>query len=460
MRYLPHTKEDIERMLAVIGVDSLEHLFESIPAAHRFVDALPLPAALSEPELLDHLVRLGAKNKPATRENSQIVFAGAGLYHHHIPAAVDALSLRGEFATAYTPYQPELSQGTLMAIFEFQTMVAELYGTEFANASMYDGASATAEAMLMARRLTKRPSVAFSAGVHPEYQEVCRTYAAGIDAHGISSVILPLDENGNTDLQKAPELLPDNLACIIVQTPNFFGIVEDVAPLAELAHRKGALLVAVNTEPLACALMQPPGQRGADIVAGDGSSLATTPTLGGPGVGLFGASGKKALRAMPGRLAGQTVDADGRPGYVLTLSTREQHIRRDKATSNICTNHGLYALRFAIHLSLLGKRGLRELAQQNLAKAHYAKEAIAALDGFSLRYRGPIFNELAVRCPADAQTIVEKAAALGVMPGVALGRFDDAMRDTLLLAVTEMHTKDDIERLAAALARVAKEAAQ
>ena len=457
MRYLPHTPEDVTRMLRVIGVESVAKLFDVIPEGLRHHGELDLPRALSEPELLDLLQELGARNRPAMRQNGHLVFAGAGIYRHHIPAAVDALSLRGEFATAYTPYQPEVSQGTLMAIYEFQTMVCELYGTEVANASMYDGASATAEAMLMARRLTRRKRTLLCGGLHPEYRETCTTYAAGLDPESDETIqIVPQGADGRVDLSALRAAMTDDVASIIVQTPNFFGLIEDLAPLAELAHEAGALLVAINNEPVALALVEAPGAQGADIVAGDGTGLATLPTLGGPGVGLFGTNGKKALRALPGRLVGETVDTVGRRGYVLTLSTREQHIRRDKATSNICTNHGLYALRFAIHLALLGPTGLKRLAELNLAKAHYARERLAALDGFALRFDGPMFNELTLRVPnGDAAALISAAGRRGITPGVALGRFDAALADTLLIAVTETHSKDDIDQLASVLAEAA-----
>ncbi|MCK5799854.1 MAG: aminomethyl-transferring glycine dehydrogenase subunit GcvPA, partial [Deltaproteobacteria bacterium] len=332
MRYLPHTQDDVERMLRVIGVDTISDLFDVIPEAAR-AQGLDLPPALSEPELLDALQSLGAQNRPASRQSGRLVFLGGGVNHHHIPAAVDALSLRGEFATAYTPYQPELAQGTLMGIFEFQTMVSELLGTEFANASMYDGASATAEAMLMARRLTRRSKTLILGGLHPEYREVCQTYAAGLADDDNPIEIIPCDASGHTDLAALAAALTDDVAGVIAQTPNFFGIVEDLEPIAEIAHGAGSLLVGVNAETVALGLLRPPSDMGADIVAGDGGGLCTFPSLGGPGVGLLGANGKKALRAMPGRLVGETVDHEGRPGYVLTLATREQHIRRGKATS-------------------------------------------------------------------------------------------------------------------------------
>lgn len=451
MRYLPHTSAEIERMLETIGASSIDALFESIPDDARFKGELRLPPSLSEAELMRRLAELGAENRPAGPDH--LVFVGAGLHRHHIPSAVDALSLRGEFATAYTPYQPELSQGTLMAIFEFQTMVCELFGTDHANASMYDGASAAAEAMLMARRLTKRDASLLCDGVHPEYVGTCRTYSAGLGDPQQAVRGVPVDASGATDLEQLRGQLDESIACVIVQSPNFYGIVEDLAPVCEVAHEVGALVVAACAEPVALALAQAPGKLGADIVIGEGGGLAGPPMLGGPGVGLFGANGKKALRAMPGRLVGETADGAGNPGYVLTLATREQHIRRERATSNICTNHGLYALRFAIHLALLGQRGLRELAELNLAKTYYARELVAGLDGYELAFSGPTFNELTLRVSSgDASQVVERAASEGIVAGVPLGRFDGDKRDLLLVGFDESHRRHDIDRWAAALA--------
>ncbi len=444
-------------MLRVIGVSSVEELFSVIPEDQRFTGDLPLPAPLSEGELMRHLQELGANNRPAGPGN--LVFAGAGVHPHAVPVTVDHLSLRSEFYTAYTPYQPEVSQGTLLAIFEYQTMVCELFGMEFSNASMYDGATATIEAILMARRLTKkRRRAVLCGGLHPEHAATCRTYLAGLGPLDEQLTTVPLTELGGTDLDALEAALDSDVAAVVVQSPNFLGQLQDLGPVCELAHAAGALVVAVCTEPLAMALTRSPGEAGADIAVGEGIGLAGPPSLGGPGLGMLAARGKKAMRAMPGRLVGQTVDSEGRPGFVLTLSTREQHIRREKATSNICTNHGLMALRFAIHLSLLGKGGFQRLARINLAKARYTRERLSSLAAYSVRHDGPAFNEICLRVRGgNATAIVRAAAAKGVVPGVSLGRFSTELADTLLVSVNESHTKQDIETLALTLAKVGQE---
>ncbi len=437
-------------MLQRIGVDSVEQLFTSIPEELRLKGGLDLPPPLCEAELLDHLQSMGAKNKAAGAET--LVFAGAGLHGHHIPAAVDTLSGRSEFYTAYTPYQPEQSQGTLLAIFEFQTMVAELLQMTMANASMYDGASATAEALLMAQRLTKRKTCILTSSLHPEYIQTCATYIAGLKHSGVTNKTCPQTAQGQVDLEALSSMLDDSIAAVVVQSPNIFGVIEDLGPICEAAHAVGALVISVCAEPLALALMRPPGAVGVDIAVGEGIGLSGPISLGGPGLGLFAIKNPKHVRSIPGRLVGQTEDSTGRTGYVLTLSTREQHIRREKAMSNICTNHGLMALRFAINLSLLGKTGFTELAQLNLAKAAYARQVLCALDGFSPAFDAPFFNELALKVPGgDAEALVKKSSARGIVPGVALGRFYPEHRDTLLVYVNESHSKENILQLAESL---------
>jgi glycine dehydrogenase subunit 1 len=356
-----------------------------------------------------------------------------------------------EFLTAYTPYQAEISQGTLQAVFEFQTIVCELFGLEVANASMYDGATAAAEALLMARRLKRRDRFVVSEGVHPEYLETCETFLSGLaDAE---LVRVPLGPDGRTDAQAVKAALSEApSACLLVQSPNFFGVVDDLAPLAGLAHDADALAVAVVTEMVSLSVLQPPGACGFDIAVGEGVGFAVPLSLGGPGVGLFAARDRY-KRQMPGRLIGETVDAGGVRGFVMTLATREQHIRREKATSNICTNQALIALCFTIQCGLLGKSGFAKLARLNYARAQYARAAISALPGYALRYEAPCFNEFAVRVPGgDAAALATDLAGDGILPGVALGRFDPAWKDTLLVSVTELHRREDIDRLVAALA--------
>jgi glycine dehydrogenase subunit 1 len=433
-------------MLKVIGAPSLEALFAHIPPELRASRPLELGPPLDEAALIAHLGELGAASRPAS---ASLSFLGGGLTPHHVPTAVDAMLGRAEWYTSYTPYQPEISQGTLQAVFEYQTIVAELFGLALANASMYDGSTACAEAIIMARRLTGRTHAVLSAGLHPHYRDTAATYLSGLHPKSeqpFATAALGAD-SGRTDVAAVEAALAADResACIVVQSPNYYGVVEDLAPLAEAAHRRGALLVAVTTEPVAYGVMKPPGALGADIACGEGLGLAAPPQLGGPGVGMFAARAEH-VRAMPGRLVGETVDRDGRRGFVLTLATREQHIRRDKATSNICTNTGLMALAFTIHMCLLGRRGLRELAQLNLSKAEYAKSRLASLRGFSLRFTGPSFNEFALRVRGgDARTCVEQLADRGIFAGVA------AEPDALLVAVTEKHAKSDIDRLARAL---------
>jgi glycine dehydrogenase subunit 1 len=459
MRYIPHTDADVARLLEACGRKSVDDLFASIPAPLRLPRPLEVGEPLDEAALDAHLGALAVRNLAVGPGGCSLSFLGAGAHSHAVPAAVDALLQRAELYTVYTPYQPEISQGTLQATFEFQTIVAEIFGLDVANASMYDGASACAEAVLMARRVTGRRRVIVSAGLHPEYLATTRTYLAMMDDAGTSSVDrVPTTGCGGTDdvgLQAAIRRAGSDLACVVLQTPNFLGVIEDLRPVAEQCHQAGAL--AVTAEPLAFALLAPPGATGADIAVGEGLGLAGGLSFGGPGVGLFAAR-KDHLRHLPGRLVGETVDKEGRRGYVLTLATREQHIRREKATSNICTNHGLIAVAFAIHLCTLGKKGFRDLAVLNASKAAYARDRLGALPGFALKFpTGACFNEIALKVPGgDAQVLCDRLAARQILPGVALGRFDDALRDTLLVAVNETHRRGDIDALAQALEEVSR----
>jgi len=450
MRYLPHTPAEIEQMLGVIGKKSVDELFETIPEAARLRGALAVPPPLDEAALMAHLAELGQKNAAAR----MLSFLGAGMYSHHIPPAVDQLLLRSEFYTAYTPYQPEVAQGTLQAIWEFQTIVSEIYGLPLSNASLYDGASATAEAVLMARRLTRRNKVLMSGCVHPDYRATTVTYLSG-DAHaGHGLVDVPVSEDGRASRTALEASITEEVAAIVVGYPSFLGPLTELAPLAETAHQKGALLVVTCPEPYALAIAESPGAQGADIVVGEGQPLACPPQFGGPGVGLLACrQDRNYLQQLPGRVCGETVDAAGRRGYVLTLSTREQHIRRDRATSNICTNQGLLALSLAIRTSLLGKTGFVAVAEQCLAKATYLRERILALPGYRAGFGdAPFFNEFAIRSErASADQLCKKLEADGIIAGFDLGRVSPKWKDRLLVAVTELHAKADLDRFVGAL---------
>lgn len=448
MRYLPHTEEEIEQMLKTIGVPSIEALFESMPASKRLKRPLALEPALDEVTLMDHLEALSHKNSATTA----LSFLGAGAYSHHIPPVVDQLLLRGEFYTAYTPYQAEIAQGTLQTIYEFQTMVCQLFAMDVANASMYDGASATAEAVLMARRVTQRNVCLLSEGLHPEYAQTVRSYVQWLDEGQQSQIrTTPLSAAGTTDPDQLRKNLDASVAAVIVGYPNFVGCVEDLTALRALCNQHGVLLITATAEPYALALLKAPGDCGVDIAVGEGQPLAVPPQFGGPGVGLF-CCNERYVRHMPGRLVGETVDSDGQRGFVLTLTTREQHIRRERATSNICTNQGLVALAFAIRLALLGKSGFVDVAKTCLNAASYLRNAIEKLPGFALSYEAPSFNEFVVR--SDTHTATEVLAALqtqGILGGVPLSRFFPERTHEFLVAVTERHTKENIDRFTQAL---------
>ena len=438
MSYTPHTADEVRAMLERIGAPSLEALFEAVPARLRARADLKLPPALAERALLAYLDDLAARNLPASRATS---FLGAGAYHHFVPSAVDALASRSEFATAYTPYQAEISQGTLQAIFEFQTLVCQLTGLEVANASLYDGASATAEAVLMALRTTRRRRVYLSDALHPHYRRVVQTYLSALD---VEIEQLPVRADGTTELGTLAEP-----ACVVLQYPNFFGSVEDPAPFAAAVHEAGGLLVTTTAEPLALALLRSPGELGADVACGEAQSFGIPLGFGGPYVGFLAAR-HALVRQLPGRLIGETVDSTGRRAFVMTLTTREQHIRRERATSNICTNQGLCALRVTIYLALLGRRGLRRLAEANLALSAYAKTRFRAA-GFRIVHSAPTFNEFVVEVPG----ISERYAALveqRLLPGVLLETFDPERRDQLLVCATEMNPRAEIDRLVRELA--------
>ncbi len=446
MRYIPHTPEDVADMLSRIGVDSIEDLFIEIPPSVRLSGPMDLPPPLAEAELLRELRKFAAQNASVATHRS---FLGGGAYNHYSPVAVDQLISRSEFYTAYTPYQPEISQGTLQAIFEFQTLICQLTGMDATNASMYDGASACAEAVLMAMRLTRRKKVLLSRALNPRYRETTATYCRYL---GVQLVEVALAADGRTDLNDLAVKLDDQTAAVVIGYPNYFGAVEDLAGAAEAAHAAGANLIAAVAEPLALGLLKSPGQLGADIVVGDGQSFGLPLAFGGPYVGFF-ATRQQGLRAMPGRLVGETTDLDGARGFVLTLATREQHIRREKATSNICSNQGLCALVATIYMSLLGKQGLRELAGQNYAKAAYAREQIAAIDGLSLPFNAPGFNEFVVRCDSSgAGALLAKLEEEGLLAGIPLAADYPELQDCFLVCVTEQNSRQEIDALVAALA--------
>jgi len=450
-RYVPHTPDEVTEMLGIVERASLDDLFSTIPPEARFERRLALEPALAEPELMTHMTELAKKSSGS----SLLSFLGAGMYQHHVPPAVDQLLLRSEFYTAYTPYQPEVAQGTLQAIWEFQTIVSELYGLPLANASLYDGASATAEAALMACRLTKRGHVLLSGCVHPDYRRTTTTYLAGRSDMSVQQ--LGIGADGAADPSAIARALNDGVAAVIVGYPGFYGALPDLAALADLAHAKGALLVATISEPYALSLVQPPGALGADIAVGEGQPLACPPQFGGPGVGLFACrDDRQYLQQLPGRICGETVDHDGERGFVLTLSTREQHIRRERATSNICTNQGLLALSLAIRSSILGKTGFVEVGTQCLAKARYLRSEILKLPGYAAGFApAPFFNEFAVQVRGgDASQVCRKLETQGIIAGFDLGREDPAHKDRLLIAVTEKHRREDLDRLVRALGAV------
>ncbi len=446
-RYIPNTTEDARRMLEAIGVPSLDALFEPVPAAVRLQRDLDLPPALSEPDLMAHLGALASQNADSSTTAS---FLGAGAYRHFAPSFIDQLLLRSEFYTAYTPYQPEIAQGTLQAIFEFQTLVAQLMGTDLANASMYDGSTAMTEAAMMACRLTRRERVVVGRNVHPHYREVLATYAQNL---GLAIVEVGYGPDGAIDRDELAAASKD-AAALIFQYPNFFGVIEDPRPVVELAKAAGAMSVAVVTEPVAMGLLTPPGSLGVDIVAAELQSFGVPVGYGGPYCGVLAAS-EHCMRQMPGRFVGMTSDTEGRPGFVLTLATREQHIRREKATSNICTNSGLMALAATMCMAAYGKEGLPELARMNFDKAHYAQAEIgraASRAGARPRFAAPFFNEFVVGGLGDARAVQKRLLGQGLIAGVPLGRYYPELNDSLLVCATELNRAEDIDRLAAGLA--------
>ncbi|MBB3127182.1 glycine dehydrogenase subunit 1 [Paenibacillus rhizosphaerae] len=443
-RYLPMTEQDQQEMLKTIGVSSLEDLFKDIPEEIRFKGELPVSSGLNEYALTTHLSELAAKNANTDQYAS---FLGAGIYDHHIPSVINHVVSRSEFYTAYTPYQPEISQGELQAIFEFQSYICELTGMAVANASMYDGATALAEAGSLASAATKRKQLLVSSTVHPEARQVVRTYAKGLglDVVEVSSA------NGVTNLAELAEAVSDQTAAVLVQSPNFFGAIEDLPSISDLIHASKGLMV-VSTNPISLGILEAPGKLGADIVVGDAQPLGISSSLGGPTCGFFAVS-QDHMRRMPGRIVGQTVDRNGKRGFVLTLQAREQHIRREKATSNICSNQALLALCASVYLSVMGKQGMIEIGQLNLQKSHYAARRLGSISGVSVPFTSPYFNEFVIKLPEGTSVagVNSKLLQKGILGGYDLGRAYSELEGHMLIAVTERRTKEQIDQFALAL---------
>ncbi|WP_027417846.1 aminomethyl-transferring glycine dehydrogenase subunit GcvPA [Aneurinibacillus terranovensis] len=437
-RYLPTTIEDRKDMFEVLGISDISELFSDIPADVRFTGELNIPEALPEPELAKYMARLAGKNANAAE---YAYFLGAGTYDHYIPSIVNHVISRSEFYTAYTPYQPEISQGELQAIFEFQTMICELTAMDVANSSMYDGPTALAEAAAMAAGKTKRKKIVVSRAVHPESRSILRTNARGL---GLEIVEVGC-ANGVTDMEALSAAVNEDTAAVLVQYPNFFGAIEDLAAMEQIAHKHKGLFV-VSSNPLSLGVLQPPGAFGADVVVGDAQPFGIPMSFGGPHCGYFAVK-KELMRQIPGRIVGQTKDEQGRRGFVLTLQAREQHIRREKATSNICSNQALNALAASVAMTALGKKGVQEMAMLNVQKTQYAKRQIAALEGYEIAFDSPVFNEFVVKAPVSVGEINKKLLRDGIIGGFDLSRDYEELSNHMLLAVTELRTKEEMDRL-------------
>jgi glycine dehydrogenase subunit 1 len=442
MRYTPHTTADCEQMLRAIGIESIEALYQHVPASLRQRSKINLPEGVSEFSLRQRLARLASCN--ATPSEWRL-FLGGGIYHHFIPSAVDAIISRAEFATSYTPYQPEVSQGTLQALFEYQTLICQLTGMEVSNAAVYDGASAAAEAVLMSRRIqpSKRRRVLISRALHPQYRAVVETYLRNLP--GVELEEIPFAVTGATEATEIARRVDDQSICVVLGYPNFFGVIEDLAPAQAACSKAGAHLISVTTEALSLAVLRPPGEFGVDIAVGEGQSLGVPMSLGGPAFGFFTCQ-KKFVRSMPGRLVGETVDAEGRRGFVLTLATREQHIRREKATSNICTSQTLCTLAATVFMSLLGKSGLRSLAEVNALRAHHAFAQLQNAAKLEAVFSGPFFNEFVLRAP-EVRRLFAQCADHKIVPGILLKDYYPELADSFLMCVTELNQREEIERL-------------
>lgn len=455
--YLPNTDEDRTEMLRFIGAEKIDDLFADIPAELREKALLKLPPALSEPELLRHLRSLAAQNiplgefpdpsvtnEPLSRLSSLVSFLGAGIYDHYIPPAVQHIVRRNEFYTAYTPYQAEASQGTLQATFEYQSLICDLTGMDVSNASLYDGASALAEAVLMAHNINERRKVLLPATLHPHWQQVVRTYADGMKLQFVTVPYLP--DTGTLDLDFLRRVCDDTTCCVVVHHPNFFGCLEPVSEVEAIAHRVGALFV-VAFDPISLGILKPPGEYNADIAVAEGQGLGLPPSFGGPLLGIFTCK-KEFIRKMPGRLVGETVDLKGQRGFVLTLQVREQHIRRERATSNICTNQALCAIAAAAYLALMGKHGIRQVAELCVQKAHYLAEQLTQI-GIAQRFTAPFFKEFVVTLPKDPEAVNKALLSKGFLGGLALRRYYPDLTNDWLLAVTEKRTKAEMDAFVA-----------
>jgi glycine dehydrogenase subunit 1 len=440
MDYIPHTQEDLKQMMRAVGIESLEALFADVPKKYRLKKLLDLPPPVSEQEIWEHMERLAARNVPP-----RATLLGAGAYHHYIPAVVNHVLARSEFYTAYTPYQAEISQGILQAIYEYQTMITGLTGTQVANASMYDGSTAMAEAAVLSAKTLGKNRLLLARSIHPEYRRVVKTYAW---ANGYECVEIPYGQTGQVDGKALQDRLDDKTAAVLIQSPNFFGIIEDLRPLADLAHERGAFLVAGFTDPTSQGILKPAGEAGADLVVGEGQGFGSPMNYGGPYLGIL-AGTDAFLRKIPGRLVGATVDRDGNRGYVLTLQTREQHIRREKATSNICSNEALCMLAAAVYLASLGKN-LAPLATLNVWKAHYLREKLAALPGWKPLFQGSVYNEFVLTCP-DVKAANARLEAAGYTGGYDLSKEYPELGGGILLCATEMLRKEDMDHVSALL---------
>jgi len=443
MSYISLSDQEKKDMLARVGVASVEELFQTIPKGVKLDRELSVPAAMSEPELVAHFEALAAQN----RYTDFLSFLGGGAYTHFIPTVVDYLAGRGEFVSPYTPYQPEVSQGTLQVIFEFQTLMCQLTGMDIANASLYDGASGAAEAVLMANRLNRKTKILVAGTLHPQYRQTIDTYIRNL---GITAETMGFGEDGRLDLGDLEKHLDEDVTAVIFQSPNYLGVVEDIRAVSDMMHDHHALSIAVVTEAVSLGLLEPPGALGVDIVTGEAQSFGIPLSFGGPVLG-FMACGRKLIRQLPGRVAGETRDVDGNPGYVLTLSTREQHIRRERATSNICTNQALCLLRATIYLESLGRTGMRELAELNLHKAAYAQKTLTAIDGIKARFTGPVFNEFVLEFDRPWLEVESRLRKDRILGGLALAPDYPELSNCALVCVTETHNREDIDRLASAL---------